>query len=814
MKTKAWLLATVFAVLLVPASAQAAGGVSGVVTAVGGGPLEGIEVCAREQSTFIPHCATTDSAGEYEIEELSAGKYRVKFEGGDNYVDRWFEDAANEFEAEVLSISSKLTEGVNAELPPAGRIEGTVTDAVTHLGVEDVFVCPTREGSFIALECEQTDAGGHYRLGGLPPGSYTVSFSAGPDPASRDYLGEVYKDSLDVGGATPVAVSGGAATTGIDAALEKGARITGTVTDESGEPVSGVTICAELPKPRRNFGPCGSSGEDGTYTIYRVPSGKYRVGFFPGPTGNYLSQYYDDQPTRKLAGTIEASAPGTVPNIDAVMHPGGQIEGTVSDEETAAPIANAYACAIEIGSEGGKRCDPTATDGTYAIGALPTGNYEVIFKGSNGYGSERWNDLSIDETGTPVAVTAGEPVTGIDAGLLHGGIIRGTVTAASDASPIQSIEVCAYRGHQDEGSCIFTSALGTYEFTGLDTGSYAVRFRPGTPFGPPGAEPSDPDYATQWYDGETTRADAQPLDVVPGGVFEDVDAEMTTGGRIIGTITAPGGAPLPSGYVCTVPSGSEEERCGFADHNGNYKIQGLPPGSYRVRFGANAVAGGAGWLPEYWNDKTTLAAAEEIEVTTGVTEEIDAQLQAAGAISGRVTVAGSGAPLGEAFVCAIPDGETEATNCAGTEPNGKYLIPMLPSGSYRVEFSVSYFEEGELFEEFATQFWKGGASLGASSPVSVTAGQTTGSIDAAMIETGSDPEPPDEGGGGDQPPGNPPAAPVLPPAPPIATGPNPPPKKPHCGKAKKLKKVRGKWRCVKKPKPKARHTKARQPSPT
>jgi hypothetical protein len=40
LKTKAWLLATVFAVLLVPASAQAAGGVSGVVTAAGGGQLE------------------------------------------------------------------------------------------------------------------------------------------------------------------------------------------------------------------------------------------------------------------------------------------------------------------------------------------------------------------------------------------------------------------------------------------------------------------------------------------------------------------------------------------------------------------------------------------------------------------------------------------------------------------------------------------------------------------------------------------------------------------------------------------------------
>ena len=143
MKFKAWLLATVFAVLLVPASAQAAGGVGGVVTAVGGGPLEGIEVCARGQFPSLPVCATTDLNGEYAIEGLSTGKYRVKFEGGDDYVDRWFDDAANEGEAEVLSISGHLAEGVDAELPPAGQIEGTVTDAATHNAVEDVSVCPT-----------------------------------------------------------------------------------------------------------------------------------------------------------------------------------------------------------------------------------------------------------------------------------------------------------------------------------------------------------------------------------------------------------------------------------------------------------------------------------------------------------------------------------------------------------------------------------------------------------------------------------------------------------------------------------------------
>ena len=198
----------------------------------------------------------------------------------------------------------------------------------------------------------------------------------------------------------------------------------------------------------------------------------------------------------------------------------------------------------------------------------------------------------------------------------------------------------------------------------------------------------------------------------------------------------------------------------------------------------------------------TAAAADEVEVLGGVTEEVDAELQPAGAISGRVTVAGSGAALGGAFVCAIPDGETEAANCAEAGPNGKYLIPLLTSGGYRVEFSVSFFEDGEAIEEFATQLWKGAGSLAAGTVVDVTAGSTAGSIDAAMAEPGSTPEPPGPEEGGGQPSGNSPVA-----IPPATTLPilKPPAKKPHCGKAKKLKKVRGKWRCVKKKKAKPRH---------
>jgi hypothetical protein len=809
LKIKTWLLATVFVMLVVPASAQAAGGIGGAVTAVGGGTLKGIEVCALGQFPSPPACETTDLNGEYAIEGLPAGKYRVKFEGGEDYVDRWFEDAASEFEAEVLSIGGHLTEGVDAELPAAGKVEGTVIDAVTQIGLEDVSVCARREGSFSSY-CADSDAGGHYRLGGLPAGAYTIEFSAGFELGSSDYLREYYGQSPSEGEAMPVAVAAGATSTSVDAQLEKGARITGTVTDEGGNPLKGVSVCAEVAKARINFSGCGTSGADGTYSIPRLRNGKYLVDFSPGPgaAGNFLRQYYDDKPSRKLADVVTATAPATVDHVDATLHPGGRIEGLITEGDGTTPIQNASACAVEVGSqasEGGGRCAQTAADGTYAIGSLPTGNYEVVFSATNqGFGSKRWNDQPVDEAGTPIAVTAGAAVTDVDGALPQGGTVRGTVTADSDGEPIQSMEVCAFRGHQAEGRCLFTGPAGTYEFTGLDQGSYAIRFRPGVPFG--FAEPSDPNYVTQWYSGQTSRASAQPLDVVPGSLIEEIDAAMVTGSRIAGLVTGPGEIPIPFAFVCATPSAEGEERCVSADRHGNYTIQGLPSGMYEVGFGANPIEGTAGWLPQWWNDETTESAANEVEVSGGVVEEIDAQLQPAGGIAGRITIAGSGAPLGEAFACAFLDGDSEPTNCAEPHPNGNYLIPMLPSGSYRVEFSsIAHLEGGDEIEEFATQFYKGAPSLGASAVVSVTAGQTTASIDAAMSEPGSNPEPPDGGGGG-QPSSNPPAAPPSLAAAPPAT-PRPVVRRPHCRKNQKLKKVRGKWHCVKKPK--SRQTKGR-----
>jgi hypothetical protein len=88
-----------------------------------------------------------------------------------------------------------------------------------------------------------TDAAGTWiSRGGLPTGTYYAKTGN-----SASYVNEVYDDvtclNCSSTGGTPIGVTVGAVTSGIDFELALGGRISGTLTDAAtGAPVSGVTV--------------------------------------------------------------------------------------------------------------------------------------------------------------------------------------------------------------------------------------------------------------------------------------------------------------------------------------------------------------------------------------------------------------------------------------------------------------------------------------------------------------------------------------------------------------------------------------------
>jgi hypothetical protein len=111
-------------------------------------------------------------------------------------------------------------------------------------------------------------------------------------------------------------------------------------------------------------------------------------------------------------------------------------------------------------------------------------------------------------------------------------------------------------------------------------------------------------------------------------------------------------------------------------------------------------------------------------VTSGVTRGgVGVTLVADGGIAGTVQVSGS--PAAGVCVIAYPVAGQQTPDVAETGANGTYQIAGLSPASYLVEFT-----SGCGASSYVTQWYNGAATKGTATPVAVTAGATTPSIDA------------------------------------------------------------------------------------
>ena len=135
----------------------------------------------------------------------------------------------------------------------------------------------------------------------------------------------------------------------------------------------------------------------------------------------------------------------------------------------------------------------TGPDGSYQIGNLPAGTYSVYFDPT--CGRTQVNTYAPQYYGAAVAASAAKAVdvqadvSGIDAQLVDGATVSGTVTAPGAAN---YAGICTYA--TGPGGTVVeqavTSAAGTYRFTDLVPQAYTIRFDPtcstgsGSYFGP------------------------------------------------------------------------------------------------------------------------------------------------------------------------------------------------------------------------------------------------------------------------------------------------------------------------------------------
>ncbi len=412
---------------------------------------------------------------------------------------------------------------------PTGKITGTVTSGGLPLaGVEVCADVPKGvEGLFGQCGNELTNAQGEYTIENLAPGSYVIEFAT----PIKNVLTQFYKGKALEREAELVEVKSGETTLGIDAELQLGGKITGTVTSAATKTgVLGAEACA-LNSEEKLAG-CALTDASGNYEIERLPTGSYTVSFF----SETVLQYYHDRRSSATAEPVAVTQGQVTSGIDDEFQGFGAITGTVTVRETQAPLAGARVCADPVG-EGGPSpevCVEADEQGQYTLSHLQVGDYKIVFSSATTGTLTDETAVKLDETQT------------LDAALIERGKISGTVTHALSKLPIAGAFVCA--GQRSEGAftpelCELSGEAGEYTIKDLENRSYVVEF---------GA--LLPGFQVRFYKEQTllNLAAAQEVPASEGNTTTGIDAELLGAGEELISASKAG---TGSGTVTSAPAG-------------------------------------------------------------------------------------------------------------------------------------------------------------------------------------------------------------------------------------------------------------------
>ena len=404
------------------------GRIAGTVTsAATKAPVAGVEVCARESSA---ECVLTNASGKYSLSGLMSGNYEVEFYSDSGmYLPQYWDGKRAAAEGQQVPVTfSETTSGIDAELEPLtnGAITGEVRDGTTMQGIKGVEVCAYEMGGEeiggLFGQCAETNDRGVYAILELTAGEYLIEFFS-PFNSGLNYVTQYFSASSSVADATLVHVGAKSVATGIDAQLNEGGRIAGTVTDvSSAAAIAGIEVCA-YSMSAEDFG-CASTDSGGKYTISALSSGEYHVEFSapPGSGLDYVTQSYDGERKGSTAVPVSVTKGRTTPGVNAQLEEGGRIEGTVTDTSTGATIKDALVCVLASTGKG-QSCGVTGANGDYVIAGLVGGRYRVVFDGGKGYVVQYYdNKLSLSEA-QEVTVSVGDTASGIDAVMSSSGSI-------------------------------------------------------------------------------------------------------------------------------------------------------------------------------------------------------------------------------------------------------------------------------------------------------------------------------------------------------------------------------------------------------
>lgn len=302
-----------------------------------------------------------------------------------------------------------------------GVISGSVSPVSVAPEVE-VCVVEVRPSEL----CTAPEASGDYRLTGVPVGPQRVEFI----PSHRSgYLVQYFDRKSRLDEATPLQIKPPPEQTveHVDAELELGSTIAGTVGRPGGAPLGEVEVCVQGAGTGFTVA-CSITGVSGTYTVAGLPAGVYKIGFWGhGKSARYAPQYFDGEETFNEATAITVPPASSLTGIDAELALGAQVEGRVTVASSGATPAGIPVCLFAAGAMAPSQCVFSEGDGTYALLGIRPGAYQVGFSlGAGELGSEPdvaylpqyYDGVATRSAAETLLLGQGQIEAGIDAALL------------------------------------------------------------------------------------------------------------------------------------------------------------------------------------------------------------------------------------------------------------------------------------------------------------------------------------------------------------------------------------------------------------